>query len=118
MPPKLTAEMATALSGSRPTNMVSTMAMLIQPSSARTRGTASRKVGRNSERSVWNASMVEDKRNEFKRSGPKEQTGASGVTIKENVVVSEMRDANGEKLLRTCLDMASASSSLRRDRRF
>ena len=37
--------------------------------------------------------MVEDKRNEFKRSGQKEQTGASGVTIEEHVVVSEMRDA-------------------------
>src|SRR6266478_5349668 len=108
-----TAPMAVALLGSRPTIMVSTMAMLIQPSSARTRGTASRKVGRNSERSVWNASMVEDKRNEFKRSGPKEQTRASGVIIAENVVVSKMRDENGDELLLGCLDMAFASSSLR-----
>src|SRR5712691_1046688 len=91
--PRLTAPMAVALLGSRPTIMVSTMAMLIQPSSARTRGTASRKVGRNSARSVWSASMVEDKRNEFKRSGQKEQTGASRVTIEENGVVSEMGDA-------------------------
>ena len=40
--------------------------------------------------------MVEDKKNEFKRSGQKEQTGASGVTIEEHVVVSEMRDAMEE----------------------
>jgi hypothetical protein len=37
--------------------------------------------------------MVEDKSNEFKRSGQKEQTGASRIAIEENGLVSEMRDA-------------------------
>src|SRR5882724_10760584 len=52
MPPKLTAPMATALLGRRPTIMVSTMAMLIQPSSARTSGMARRRVGRTSARRI------------------------------------------------------------------
>src|ERR1700730_16352738 len=42
----LTALMATALSGRRPTIMVSTMAMDIQPSSDRTKGKARWRVGR------------------------------------------------------------------------
>src|SRR6266849_7185333 len=49
--------MAVALSGSRPTIIVSTIAMLIQPSSASTSGMASRSVGRNSSRSVWSPIM-------------------------------------------------------------
>ena len=52
MSPRLTAPMAVALLGRWPTIMVSTMAMLIQPSSARTSGMASRSVGRISVRSV------------------------------------------------------------------
>ena len=44
----LTAPMASALLGRRPTIMVSTMAMLIQPISARMRGRARRRVGRSS----------------------------------------------------------------------
>src|SRR6266700_2050381 len=50
--PRLTAPMATALLGSRPTIMVSTMAMLIQPSSASTSGIASRSVGPTSARKI------------------------------------------------------------------
>src|SRR5580704_2833316 len=46
----LTAAMDSALLGRRPTMMVSTMCMLIQPSSARTSGRARRRVGRSSER--------------------------------------------------------------------
>src|SRR5262249_58438993 len=49
---RLTAPMETALLGRWPTIMVSTMAMLIQPNSARTRGSASLSVGRNSARSA------------------------------------------------------------------
>ena len=48
----LTAAMDWAELGRRPTIMVSTMAMLIQPISARTRGSARRRVGRSSERKV------------------------------------------------------------------
>jgi len=55
--PRLTAPMAVALLGRRPTIIVSTMAMLIQPSSASTRGMARLSVGRNSARSVWSPSM-------------------------------------------------------------
>ena len=53
----LTAAMEAALLGRRPTIMVSTMAMLIQPISARTRGRARRRVGRSSERKVDQVSM-------------------------------------------------------------
>jgi len=55
----LTAAMDWALLGSRPTIMVSTMAMLIQPISARTRGRARWRVGRSSERRVGQGSMGE-----------------------------------------------------------
>src|SRR5258708_5478355 len=55
--PRLTAPMAVALLGRRPTIIVSTMAMLIHPSSASTRGMARLSVGRNSARSVWSPSM-------------------------------------------------------------
>ncbi len=50
--PRLTAPMAVALFGKWPTMTVSTMAMLIQPSSASTSGSARRNVGRSSLRSV------------------------------------------------------------------
>src|SRR6516162_1311619 len=53
----LTAPMASALYGRRPTIMVSTITMLIQPSSASTSGNARRSVGRSSERNVENKSM-------------------------------------------------------------
>src|SRR6266508_1640908 len=45
--------MAIALLGKRPTMMVSTMPMLIQPSSAKTRGRARRNIGANSRRRAF-----------------------------------------------------------------
>src|SRR6266849_3332951 len=45
MPPMLTAPMASALFGSRPTMIVSTMPMNIHPSSATTKGRANRTMG-------------------------------------------------------------------------
>src|SRR5208282_3625861 len=53
----LTAPMDSALLGRRPTIMVSTMTMLIQPISARTRGRARRRVGESSRRKVERESM-------------------------------------------------------------
>jgi len=53
----LTAAMDCALLGRRPTNMVSSMAMLIQPISARTSGMARWSVGRSSERRVGQESI-------------------------------------------------------------
>ena len=53
----LTAAMDWALFGRRPTNIVSSMAMLIQPISARTRGMARWRVGRSSERRVDQENM-------------------------------------------------------------
>src|SRR5712692_1375822 len=50
MLPRLTAPIASALAGRRPTSMVSTIPMLIQPSSAATSGPASFSMGRNSRR--------------------------------------------------------------------
>src|ERR1700687_4485322 len=50
MLPRLTAPMATALSGSRPTMTVSTMPMLIQPISASAMGPASPSMGQSSSR--------------------------------------------------------------------
>ncbi len=55
--PRLTAPIAVALSGRWPTITVSTMAMLIQPSSASTRGSARRSVGRISLRKVERLSI-------------------------------------------------------------
>src|SRR6266852_6232076 len=54
----LTAPMAPALSGKCPTMTVSTMPMVIQPISARTSGSARRRVGRISARSVCRRSMA------------------------------------------------------------
>ena len=48
----LTAPMASALEGRRPTIIVSTMIMLIQPISARMSGRARRRVGRSSWRKM------------------------------------------------------------------
>src|SRR6266851_2883385 len=53
----LTAPMEFALSGKCPTMTVSTMPMVIQPISARTRGSARRRVGRISARSVCSRSI-------------------------------------------------------------
>src|SRR5258708_6880610 len=53
----LTAAMDWALFGRRPTNIVSSMAMLIQPISARTSGMARWRVGRSSERRVDQENM-------------------------------------------------------------
>jgi len=53
----LTAAMDWALLGRRPTNMVSSIAMLIQPISARTSGMARWRVGRSSERRVGQESI-------------------------------------------------------------
>src|SRR6266481_10046497 len=75
--------MAVALLGKRPTIIVSTMAILIHPSSARTSGMASRRVGRNSARSVWRAVIGGNERKEGKRAEEKEQTkdGSGRVLI-------------------------------------
>src|SRR5258706_7585871 len=67
--PRATAPMATALLGRRPTIMVSTMDILIQPSSARTRGTASLMVGRSSSRRWERRDMGGVKFNECTRRG-------------------------------------------------
>src|SRR6267154_8837 len=67
--PRATAPMATALLGRRPTIMVSTMDMLIQPSSARTRGTASLMVGRSSSRRWERRDMGSAELKEFTRTG-------------------------------------------------
>src|SRR6267154_1105116 len=67
--PRATAPMATALLGRRPTIMVSTMDMLIQPSSARTRGTASLMGGRSSSRRWKRRAMGGAKLKEFPRTG-------------------------------------------------
>ena len=48
MLPRLTAPIASALFACRPTIIVSTMAMVIQPNSASTSGSASRSIGRTS----------------------------------------------------------------------
>src|SRR6266436_8648698 len=67
--PRATAPMATALLGRRPTIMVSTIDMLIQPSSARTRGTASLMVGRSSSRRWERRDMGGAELKEFTRTG-------------------------------------------------
>jgi hypothetical protein len=54
VPPRLTAPIAVALSGSRPTMTVSTNDIASQPSSVRTSGVARRSIGRNS----WPISRV------------------------------------------------------------
>src|SRR5258708_19777347 len=67
--PRATAAMATAVVGRRPTIMVATMDMLIQPSSARTRGTASLMVGRSSSRRWERRDMGGVELKEFTRTG-------------------------------------------------
>jgi hypothetical protein len=82
----LTAPMASALYGSRPTIMVSTITMLIQPSSASTSGNARRSVGRSSERNVENESMRN--RKVYDGQGEKEKSERRWGRRKENAYPS------------------------------